>query len=87
MKPDPTQCDGAVVRVIKAQGPGQRPRVRGIGLAVGLLGMVSLAQPQAEKINAVIGEQVRAEQAAKASQKRVASLDRKRPRCWPNIAR
>ena len=63
-------------RMIKAQVIRERSNhaARAIALAA-LLGMASLAQAQAEKVNAVIGEQVRTEQAAQASQKRVAMLD------------
>jgi len=50
-------------------------QARVVGLLAGLLGMATLAQAQVEKVTAVIGEQVRTEQAAQASQKRVASLD------------
>lgn len=75
MKPDPTQCDGAVVRMIKARRVRRKRRAIFVACALGLSGLVPLAQAQAEKINAVIGEQVRAEQAAQASQKRVAMLD------------
>jgi hypothetical protein len=57
-----------MTRMIKAQA-------HTAALLVGFLGLTSLAHAQAEKINAVIGEQVRAEEAAQASQKRVAQLD------------
>ena len=75
MKPDPTQCDGEVIRMIKAHQVRRKLRATFVAAALGLLGMAPLAHAQAEKINAVIGEQVRAEQAAQASQKRVAMLD------------
>jgi hypothetical protein len=75
VKSDPTQCDGATVRMIKAQAPFERKRAALAGGALCLLVTASLAHAQAEKINAVIGEQVRTEQAAQASQKRVAQLD------------
>ena len=52
-----------------------KAQVHTAALLVGLLGLTSIAHAQAEKINAVIGEQVRTEQAAQASQKRVAQLD------------
>ena len=52
-----------------------RRRLRASGLAAVLLGMTSLAHAQADKVNGVIAEQVRVEQAAQASQKRVDTLD------------
>jgi chromosome segregation ATPase len=64
-----------MIRMNKAQTFRRRLRAAIAGGALSLLGMVSLAHAQAERINAVIGEQVRAEQAAQASQKRVAMLD------------
>jgi hypothetical protein len=54
---------------------GSRRRARAGALAAVLLGLTPLAHAQAEKVNGVIGEQVRAEQAAQASQKRVDTLD------------
>jgi hypothetical protein len=57
------------------RGPARWPRGALAALAtLGLLG-AAVAHAQAEKINAVIGEQVKVEQAAQASQKRVAMLD------------
>jgi hypothetical protein len=50
-------------------------RVFASGLAVAWLAMSTFAHAQADKVNAVIGEQVRTEQAAQASQKRIAALD------------
>jgi hypothetical protein len=62
--------------MIKAhRRPGERRRLRVALAALSLLGVATLAQPQAEKINAVISEQVRVEEAAQSSQKRVAQLD------------
>ena len=37
--------------------------------------MSTLAQAQAERVNNVIGEQVKAEEAARAAEKRIAQLD------------
>jgi hypothetical protein len=50
-------------------------RLRAACCTAALLAMTALAHAQADKVNAVIGEQLRTEQAAQASQKRVASLD------------
>jgi hypothetical protein len=61
------------MRMFAAQA--SRRHLRVAGLAVALLGVNSLAHAQADKVNAVIGEQVRTEQAAQASQKRIAALD------------
>jgi hypothetical protein len=72
VKADPIQCVGTTIRMINAQASR---RLRAAGLTAAFLMMTSLAQAQAEKINAVIGEQVRAEEAAQASQKRIAALD------------
>jgi hypothetical protein len=52
-----------------------RRRLRAAGLVAVWLGATSLANAQADKVNAVIGEQLRTEQAAQASQKRVDTLD------------
>jgi hypothetical protein len=53
-----------------------RPRwPQAAGFTAILLGLASFANAQADKVNAVIGEQLRTEQAAQASQKRVDSLD------------
>lgn len=57
-----------MTRLIKAHA-------RTSGLLAGFLAMASLAHAQAEKINAVMGEQLRTEQAAQASQKRIDALD------------
>jgi chromosome segregation ATPase len=61
--------------MITAHAFRKRQRAVLVAMSLGLLGLAPLAQAQAEKINAVIGEQVRAEEAAQASQKRVAMLD------------
>ena len=55
---------------------GTRRRLRSpLLIAVAALGYAAGVQAQAEKVNTVIGEQLKAEQAAQASQKRVAQLD------------
>jgi septal ring factor EnvC (AmiA/AmiB activator) len=51
-----------------------RRRLRALGLAAALLGS-AVAHAQADKVNAVINEQLRTEQAAQASQKRIDTLD------------
>jgi Protein of unknown function (DUF3450) len=57
-----------MTRMLKAQA-------RAASLLVGSLVVASFAHAQAEKVTTVIGEQVRTEQAAQASQKRIAQLD------------
>jgi hypothetical protein len=52
-----------------------RRHLRARHLAAVLLAMASFAHAQADKVNGVISEQVRVEQAAQASQKRVDTLD------------
>ena len=73
MKVDQNQCGGTTVRMETARA-SRRCR-HAVGMLAVLLTTSSLAQAQAEKVNAVIGEQVRTEQAAQASQKRIAALD------------
>jgi seryl-tRNA synthetase len=52
-----------------------RRRLRAVAFTAALLASASHAQAQADKVNAVIGEQLRTEQAAQASQKRIDVLD------------
>jgi chromosome segregation ATPase len=73
VKADPTQCGRATGRL--NTGHETRRFLRAAGLAAVLVGTGSLAHAQADKVNGVIGEQVKVEQAAQASQKRVDTLD------------
>jgi hypothetical protein len=59
----------------KTYAPGTIAAAVWLGIAVAQTVSAQTAPGQGEKVNAVISEQVKAEQAAQASQKRIAALD------------
>ncbi|MEJ0035965.1 MAG: DUF3450 domain-containing protein [Gammaproteobacteria bacterium] len=59
----------------RTYGPGTIAAAVWLGIAVAQTVSAQTAAGQGDKVNAVISEQVKAEQAAQASQKRVAALD------------
>src|SRR6476661_10172055 len=59
----------------KTYAPGTVAAAVWLGIAVAQTVSAQTAPGQGDKVNAVINEQVKAEQAAQASQKRVAALD------------